>query len=298
MFLLDLLANGSLTSLLADSAAQLTAVSILGFITVKLLGGKSAPVRSLAAAGVLASMLCVFILSVAFHASDVVWYKADISRLAPKPAVVPAVPAPLTEGTAPALMGNPPPMTDIRMENSASSANPAAAVIKTIPVKSFQLKAVHCINALGLLWAGGIIFMLLKLGYGLAFIRGFRFGLNRISDEKITSLLKITAAVIKKQRLPELYTSPKVESPITIGLFNPIVIIPEKLFATLSDNELKSILLHELAHIYHCDHVIGVFKRIAIAASWWNPLAYIISAKHAVAREEVADNYVLRELAP
>ena len=298
MFLLDLLANGSLTSLLADSAAQLTAVSILGFITVKLLGGKAAPVRSLAAAGVLASMLCVFILSVAFHASDVVWYKADISRLAPKAAPVPVVPAPLNEAAAPALMENLPPLPDMSMVNPASAANTPAAVIKTRPVKSFQLKAVHCINALGLLWAVGIIFMLLKLGYGLAFIRGFRFGLNRVSDEKITSLLKITAAVFNKQRLPELYTSPKVESPITIGLFNPIVIIPEKLFATLSDNELKSILLHELAHIYHCDHVIGVFKRIAIAASWWNPLAYIISAKHAVAREEVADNYVLRELAP
>ena len=190
MFLLDLLANGSLTSLLADSAAQLTAVSILGFITVKLLGGKAAPVRSLAAAGVLASMLCVFILSVAFHASDVVWYKADISRLAPKPALVPAVSAPLTEAAAPALMENPAAMPDMRMENSASSANTPAAVIKNRPVKSFEFKAVHCINALGLIWAGGIIFMLLKLGYGLAFIRGFRFGLNRISDEKITSLSK------------------------------------------------------------------------------------------------------------
>ncbi len=301
MIFLDLLANGNLTRLLADLAGQLLAVSITGIVIVKLLSGKPAPVRSLAAAGALASMLCLFVLSAAFHASDIAWYKADISRFSPKPAALPAIPAkpaPMTEAVIPAMPENVPPLPDIGMENAVTAKPALTAAIKTAPAKTFQVKAMHCINALGILWAGGIIFMLLKLGYGLAFIRGFRFGLNRILDAGTASLLKTTAAAFNKQRVPELYTSPKVESPVTIGLFSPIVIIPEKLFATLSENELKSILLHELAHIYHYDHVIGVLKRIAIAANWWNPLAYVISAKHAVAREEVADNYVLRELAP
>jgi beta-lactamase regulating signal transducer with metallopeptidase domain len=98
--------------------------------------------------------------------------------------------------------------------------------------------------------------------------------------------------------MPELYSSPKIESPITIGLFDPIVIIPEKLLKTLSENELKSILLHELAHIYHHDQVIGMIKRIVLAVHWWNPLVYIINREHEQAGEEVSDNYVLRELHP
>lgn len=89
-----------------------------------------------------------------------------------------------------------------------------------------------------------------------------------------------------------------MESPITIGLLNPIVIIPERLYGTLSENELKSVLLHELAHLYHHDHVVGVIKRIVLAAYWWNPLAYRINAEHDMAREEVSDNFVLSQLNP
>ncbi len=299
MFLLNLLENASLAEWLASAAGQLLIISILGIVAVKLLSGKSAPVRSVTAAGGLVSMLLVFVMSAAFQVSSIAWYKADLSRLAtPKTAVATAIraTAPMMETRTPELDIQP--LPDISMANAVPAKSVPVIAIKEKQTKSFQLKAAHYINALGLIWAGGIIFMLLKLGYGLAFIRGFRFGLNRISDERITRLLKATAAVFNRQRLPELYTSPRVESPVTIGMTNPIVIIPEKLFATLSDNELRSILLHELAHIYHCDHVIGVFKRIIIAVNWWNPLAYIISARHAVAREEVADNYVLRELAP
>jgi beta-lactamase regulating signal transducer with metallopeptidase domain len=43
---------------------------------------------------------------------------------------------------------------------------------------------------------------------------------------------------------------------------------------------------------------MGIIKRIAIAANWWNPLVYIISAEHSISREEVSDNYVLSQLNP
>jgi tetratricopeptide (TPR) repeat protein len=41
-----------------------------------------------------------------------------------------------------------------------------------------------------------------------------------------------------------------------------------------------------------------VIKRIVLAVHWWNPLVYIINREHEQAREEVSDNYVLRELHP
>jgi beta-lactamase regulating signal transducer with metallopeptidase domain len=151
---------------------------------------------------------------------------------------------------------------------------------------------------IGILWAGGTIFMLLKLCYGLAFIRGFRFGLKRVANENISSVLNVTAQTFHKQRMLSLYTSTTVESPITIGIIYPVIIIPEKLFDTLSEDELKSILLHEQAHIYHYDHLMGVIKRLIVALYWWNPLIYCICFRHTIAREEVADNYVLKELNP
>ena len=43
---------------------------------------------------------------------------------------------------------------------------------------------------------------------------------------------------------------------------------------------------------------MGLFKRLVLAANWWNPLIYIISAEHSDAREEISDNYALSVLKP
>ena len=139
---------------------------------------------------------------------------------------------------------------------------------------------------------------MIRLGYGVVLVKKFRKNLQSISDSFYIEMVRTVAGNFWKTRIPELYRSPDIESPVMIGLLNPIIIIPEKLFATLRENELKSILVHELAHIYHYDHFMGVIKRIVLALHWWNPLVYVINKEHEQAREEVSDNYVLRELHP
>lgn len=289
----NFLANGTSANLLVNLAWQLTVVSILGIAVVKLLAGKSAPVRSLVSSWILTSLFLVFVASAAFHFFGIAWYKADISRIAEKLSVPADKPLRVSEQTQQESV--------IHAETEPSVAGGTmkkGARTGSVNTNKFRIGACHFINALGLIWAGGIVFLLLKLCYEMAFLRGFRFGLVKVSDEKFERLLKTATEVFNKKRLPELYTSPKVESPITTGLLNPIVIIPEKLFGTLTEDELKSILLHELAHIYNYDHIIGVFKRIIIAANWWNPAVHIINTEHSIAREEVSDNYVLLELNP
>jgi beta-lactamase regulating signal transducer with metallopeptidase domain len=298
--------NGYSAGLISNFAVQMTVLSISGWIILKLLSGKSAPVRSLAAAGTLISMLCVFILSGIFYFSNIAW--VDMSQFAHKSEA--AVSAPVVASPSPQETFETKtfshPLADeenfaslpvVKAENNISSRLPLpAAASVAVVTKPFQIKTVHWVNALGLLWLAGIIFMLIKLACGLVFIRGFRSGLDRISDPSVKLLLKIAQQAFYKRYTPELYTSPKVESPVTIGIFHPIIIIPEKLFSALNENELKSIMLHELAHIYHYDHIIGVIKRVAVAFNWWNPLVYFINRKHVLASEEIADNYVLSKI--
>jgi beta-lactamase regulating signal transducer with metallopeptidase domain len=280
MSVLPLLESRALTGLLITLAGQSILVSILGMLAVKCLARKSAPVRGLACAGTIAALFLVFVISIGFQRYGVAWHKSDIPGFSINDSFSTIKPFP--DGKSALFLQE-------RRSTSVNSANSRFH----LPVRAGLF-----INSLGLIWIAGFLFLLLKLSYGLIFLQGFRFGLARMADRKFDSLVKGVAGVFDKRMLPQLYTSPKMESPITVGLLNPIVIIPEKLQATLSENELKSILLHELAHIYHCDHVVGVIKRIVLAAHWWNPLVYWINAEHDLAREEVSDNYVLRELQP
>ena len=280
-----MLESSASAGLLITLAGQSILISLLGVLAMKCFAGKPAPVRSLVCSGTIAAMFLVLTASIGFRLYSIAWYKPDIAvnwtRVSP-PAGKPALDA------QPTVSSSAQTRSLIRTNNLESRAQR-----KRSPVQTGFL-----INALGFVWLIGFLLLLLKVGYGLIFLKGFRFGLVRVADEKFGVLANNVAAAFPKNRSPELYISPKVESPITIGLLSPIVIIPEKLYGTLNENELKSILLHELAHIYHCDHVVGLIKRIVLAAYWWNPLAYWINAEHDEAREEVCDNYVLSELKP
>ncbi len=296
MGILSVLESQDFAGLLITLAAQSILISLLGITAIKLLSGRSAPVRRLICTGTIAALGLVLMISFGFRLSDIAW--AQFDRTSPmeestansiQPSRQGSVPFPVGTQTIPRLE----PQTSVQNEGFGYPALESTS-------KSIRLPAtvILSINILGCLWMAGFLFQMSRLVYGVLLVKKFRARLSKVSDGPFQAMVGTIAATFWKNRLPELYTSSKIESPITIGLLNPVVIIPEKLFGNLKENELKSILLHELAHIYHYDHVVGVIKRIVLSAHWWNPLVYFINNEHELAGEEVSDNYVLQELHP
>ena len=94
---------------------------------------------------------------------------------------------------------------------------------------------------------------MLYLLHGLLFLRWFRVGLEPLTEPKFNRLLRRSAETLQLRRRLTLFCSPIVDSPITIGFRQPTIIIPAKLVNHLSDDEMQSILLHELAHVRQGD---------------------------------------------
>lgn len=259
---------------------QLVLVSAVGFIVVKAISRRSAPLRSLIALFAMFSLALTFALSTAFHFSNISWYKQEKVNLAESVTfnmrIAPVVPTGI----------------------SSSDINMTVPRISVSRQPEFEVNWEKVSMAVGIIWVAGTILMLLQLVYGLVFLNGFKYGLTPVNTPHFNVILKVVALKFGRSKTPVLHSSSRVESPITLGVSKPVVILPERLLDKLSDNEMKSILFHELAHIYSRDHLAGIFKRIIIAANWWNPLVYIISAEHSSAREEVSDNHVLQELCP
>ncbi len=312
MDILSFITNQELAGFIISLAAQSILVSLIGIAAIRLLSRRSAPVRSLVCTATIAALGLMFVIFFGYRL-----YDADFTQY---------VPAGLDDREITERVMIPPPVREMSLpieqlpvasfEPSTVESLPVVSsaplpysdnVVTDQPVSepyslSIPLKeqGIIFINALGLIWLLGALFQVLRLGYGLIVVRRFKGSLEAIKDISFNNMLSnIAATLFRKGRLiPRLYRSSLIESPMAIGFIHPAIIIPEKLFSTLTDNELKSILLHETAHIYHYDHVTGIIKRFVIAFHWWNPFVYIINKEHEQAREEVSDNYVLNELSP
>ena len=91
----------------------------------------------------------------------------------------------------------------------------------------------------------------------------------------------------------EIRLSNTVMSPAVCGLFKPIVLIPKSLLDTLSPDNLKAVLIHELAHIKRGDLWINCVQTILQITYFYNPFVWLASAVVRKIREQAVDETVL-----
>jgi TonB family protein len=149
------------------------------------------------------------------------------------------------------------------------------------------------VNQFGLLWLVVALALLGRLLYQLAFLKGYCNGLQEVEDRRISSILQEMDRSFGFRKKPRFFISPGLTSPIATGMRTPLVILPANLYPDIGDGELRAILLHELAHIYHHDHVLGLLQGLVKALYWWNPFVYRLCNALSVAREEVSDNHAI-----
>jgi len=155
------------------------------------------------------------------------------------------------------------------------------------------LSWIQIINFIGILWGIGTILFLFRLLYGALSLKKLKKGLIPVDNPKIKNILLESKRVFPRSIQTHIYESTLVRSPLVLGFFKPFILLPSVLLKKMHQNDMKSVLIHELSHIYHRDQKIGVLQRFITALNWWNPLVYILSATLSRAREEISDNHVL-----
>jgi len=95
-----------------------------------------------------------------------------------------------------------------------------------------------------------------------------------------------------------LRVSPARISPGVFGLSQPIVYWPARLTRRLTDIELETVFLHELAHVRRRDNVISSAFAVLQAVFWFNPVVSWIETRLLQERERACDELVLQSGAP
>ena len=93
---------------------------------------------------------------------------------------------------------------------------------------------------------------------------------------------------------PELHQSEACMSPFLLGTLRPRIVLPRTLIDTLSGDELRSVLLHELVHWKHRDTWVGWLQVFVQGLLWFHPLVWWSNRRLRHERESVCDETVLR----
>lgn len=81
--------------------------------------------------------------------------------------------------------------------------------------------------------------------------------------------------------------------PGLVGIWRPVILLPEGLAARLSRTEIDAIIAHELCHLRRRDNLLAVVHMLVEAIFWFHPLVWFIGARLVEERENACDESVL-----
>jgi beta-lactamase regulating signal transducer with metallopeptidase domain len=151
--------------------------------------------------------------------------------------------------------------------------------------------------AIVLAWLAGALFVLVRLGISLLHLERLKKDALPVPIEYRKELARWNAAT-KGSRTVRLCRSHEIAIPIAVGLFDAMILIPERFLDELEPADVDRIVLHELAHLRRADDWINAIERIASALLFFNPGIAWLVAQLDLEREVACDDWVLQQNDP
>jgi beta-lactamase regulating signal transducer with metallopeptidase domain len=161
--------------------------------------------------------------------------------------------------------------------NSLDSAASEASNDNTRILKTFISDAFDLTQFLMILWLAGAFFLIVYylITYGL-----FREKIKRwCSVVQLQNELDVYATVCQEMKIHRqipLMTCKLIRSPMVIGIFKQILLLPEM---TFSSRQLKMILHHELVHVRRRDILYKCLIFTVRIVHWFNPFVHLMAAE-------------------
>jgi beta-lactamase regulating signal transducer with metallopeptidase domain len=145
-------------------------------------------------------------------------------------------------------------------------------------------------------WLGGSL-----VWWGIAGLRLARFRRllreTRAAPTTVQEQAGRLAHLLGLRRCPPVVFVPVPLSPMLWALgFSPRLLLPERLWQQLGDQEQDALLLHELAHLRRGDHWVRRLEFVVLGLYWWHPVVWWARRRLQEAEEECCDACVVAAL--
>ena len=141
-------------------------------------------------------------------------------------------------------------------------------------------------------YAAVALFFLSMLLVGWALARRLVRASKLINDSRVTDRLCSYARAHGSRTLPPVYESSLVAVPITIGMFNPTILLPS-IWRAWDNRKLGAVLTHEMSHVARRDSLAQFAALLHRAIFWFSPLAWWLNRHLSELAEEASDEAAL-----
>lgn len=145
-------------------------------------------------------------------------------------------------------------------------------------------------------WLVGVMVMVVRVVRPNVMLKRRLREAEQVADEGALDLLESCKRQMGVRRSVALLVSDAVDGPALTGVWRPRVLLPVGMLQSLSRQELRFVLLHEMAHLKRWDLLADWGMAIVQAAHWFNPLAWVAFARLRAERELARDRMVLAVL--
>jgi TonB family protein len=143
-----------------------------------------------------------------------------------------------------------------------------------------------------ILWAGGVIAMLVRTAAGHWRVRSLFGKAEEIRDSRSLTLAGEIGTSIGFRRAVRLKRSTATDVPFSYGLIRATVLLPRE-SDSWSDDRRRVVLSHEMIHARRLDSLWGLLAQVALAVNWFNPLAWLAAKQFRKEQERSCDDAVV-----
>ncbi|MGI8498540.1 MAG: M56 family metallopeptidase [Gemmatimonadaceae bacterium] len=145
---------------------------------------------------------------------------------------------------------------------------------------------------LPLVWAAGVLLVLCRRIAASIAILELRRDAVRVDERQWISLAEQSAGELHLARPITILQSERATMPMTWGIVSPVILLPAEADGW-TRARLRSVLLHELAHVKRLDALTQLVAQAAAALFWFNPLVWLAARRMRAEREHACDDRVL-----
>ena len=156
----------------------------------------------------------------------------------------------------------------------------------------FMQPPIEWLSYIGFVYCIVLAFLIIKTGFQFYQLTTLIKTSNFSESDKYTSFIN-SLPNYSSSRKVKLGISSSIETPISLGWIEPIILLPIALVNQLSVKEIESIILHEWAHILRNDYLLNLITSFVQLVLFFNPFTYLFNKEISLQREIACDSFVL-----
>ncbi len=157
----------------------------------------------------------------------------------------------------------------------------------------FKMLLNRVAGVIGAIWLLGVFFFIYRKFRAYFILKDLKNNKYNVRSKKWEITLREISTALNLKKHIDILFSPFVNSPLTFGFIKPVILFPLRLTTGLSNEEIKCILIHELAHNLRNDYLFNVFQNVMEALFFYHPGVWRMSKNIRVRREIICDKIVI-----